>query len=373
MIPGVHRNVSAILTELPGGTFALFDAGEGSFSQIKMKYGPYTGHILQRLEMIIISHLHGDHFFGIFKIIEERQLELQKVGLENKPCYLILPKNSICFFINYLAHIRHLDVQVICVDDLRNDQSKSVFEYNYDQKVILQETEKNDTYVGIHNPNTYRGPQYQDPEMETAMASLYNLFPKNITLEKLEKFLAARKISKFLMPRVMHCPDSYGIVLETQNGFKITYSGDCRPSNELVRAGKNCTVCIHEATFDDDPDKLKMARLKQHSTISEALQVSENMKAEFTILTHFSQRYNLFRTSDKDDISDNEDDSDTDGITIGVDNKILLNRFLRKSVMAVDFMSVNEVNLKSMPWVNLYLNKNLIGDFSKYLKELQAD
>lgn len=373
MIPAVLRNVSAILTEFPGGTFALLDAGEGAFSQIKMKYGPYTGHILQRLEMIIISHLHGDHFFGIFKVLEERQLELQKVGLENKPCYLILPKNSICFFINYLAHIRHLNVQVICVDDLRKDQAKPVFKYNYDEKVILQEIESNDKYVKIHDPLTYRGPQYKDPEMETAMASLYNLFPKKITLNKLAEFLAARKITKFLMPRVMHCPDSYGIVFETQNGFKMTYSGDCRPSKELVRAGKKCTVCIHEATFDDAPDKLKMAKLKQHSTISEALQVSENMEAEFTILTHFSQRYNLFKRGDKDDISDSEDDSDTKGIVVGLGNKVLLNRFLRKSVMAVDFMSVNDVNIKNLPWVSLYLNQHLIGDFSKYLKELQTD
>ena len=32
------------------------------------------------------------------------------------------------------------------------------------------------------------------------------------------------------------------------------------------------------------------ARIKKHSTITEAVEEGESMKAEFTLLTHFSQR-----------------------------------------------------------------------------------
>jgi hypothetical protein len=55
-----------------------------------------------------------------------------------------------------------------------------------------------------------------------------------------------------------------------------------------VTAGKGATLLIHEATFDDD--MLVHAEAKRHSTTSEALGVSKQMGAEYTVLTHFSQR-----------------------------------------------------------------------------------
>ncbi|CAN0546498.1 unnamed protein product, partial [Laminaria digitata] len=33
--------------------------------------------------------------------------------------------------------------------------------------------------------------------------------------------------------------------------WKLVYSGDCRPSEALVREGKGAAVLIHEATFDE--------------------------------------------------------------------------------------------------------------------------
>lgn len=33
--------------------------------------------------------------------------------------------------------------------------------------------------------------------------------------------------------------------------WKLVYSGDCRPSDALVREGKGAAVLIHEATFDE--------------------------------------------------------------------------------------------------------------------------
>jgi ribonuclease BN (tRNA processing enzyme) len=72
--------------------------------------------------------------------------------------------------------------------------------------------------------------------------------------------------------------------------IKIVYSGDCRPTVNLIRGGKFCDVLIHEATFEDD--LIEDAKLKKHATISEALNVSTRMMVKgITILTHFSQRY----------------------------------------------------------------------------------
>ncbi|KAJ3102173.1 Zinc phosphodiesterase ELAC protein 2 [Phlyctochytrium planicorne] len=67
------------------------------------------------------------------------------------------------------------------------------------------------------------------------------------------------------------------------------FSGDCRPTPALVKAGQDATVLIHEATLEDD--KNVEALEKKHCTTSEALGVARDMNAKNVLLTHFSQRY----------------------------------------------------------------------------------
>lgn len=50
-----------------------------------------------------------------------------------------------------------------------------------------------------------------------------------------------------------------------------SYSGDTRPNENLIKAGKGATLLIHEATLEDD--KPEMAAKKGHSTFSQAIQV----------------------------------------------------------------------------------------------------
>jgi hypothetical protein len=92
--------------------------------------------------------------------------------------------------------------------------------------------------------------------------------------------------------QVMHCKESYAIVLDIRSTIrptKIVYSGDCRPSSALINAGKNCDLLMHEATFDDTMQS--DAECKRHCTTSEAVAVGLRMRAKHIVLTHFSQRY----------------------------------------------------------------------------------
>lgn len=70
---------------------------------------------------------------------------------------------------------------------------------------------------------------------------------------------------------------------------KITYSGDTLPCEELVVLGSDSDILIHEATMEDDLER--DARIKMHSTVSQAIDIGKRMNAKFVILTHFSQRY----------------------------------------------------------------------------------
>jgi ribonuclease Z len=49
------------------------------------------------------------------------------------------------------------------------------------------------------------------------------------------------------------------------------YSGDTRPCDKLIEAGKGATLLIHEATFEDD--LIAEAVAKNHSTTTEAIDV----------------------------------------------------------------------------------------------------
>lgn len=76
---------------------------------------------------------------------------------------------------------------------------------------------------------------------------------------------------------------------DEQNIFRVVYSGDTRPTYELVRIGMEADVLVHEATFEND--MREEAVLKNHSTIAEAMEIGGQMNAKRIVLTHFSQRY----------------------------------------------------------------------------------
>lgn len=77
--------------------------------------------------------------------------------------------------------------------------------------------------------------------------------------------------------------------VKKEKPFKLTYSGDTMPCDALIDLGRNSTVLIHEATMEDELEY--QAKIKMHSTVSQAIEQGTRMNAEYTLLTHFSQRY----------------------------------------------------------------------------------
>jgi len=95
--------------------------------------------------------------------------------------------------------------------------------------------------------------------------------------------------------------------------YGVTTSGDTMPSENLVKLGQNCDLLIHEATMEDD--LIEDAKLKFHSTVSQAIQVGEQMKSKFTLLTHFSQRYSVIPH-----LPNNKNGPKLDNVGIAYDN-----------------------------------------------------
>ena len=243
--PSKYRNVSGILVHTPNSGNFILDCGEGSLSQIYRCFPEeIADDIILNLKVIFISHLHGDHHLGIISILKKREqlLAAKKRAEENlmtssatsnqrSDVVVIAPDKNVSWMTRYGKFIEKLPCTLIDCCTLTKDK--------------METTQVADS------------------------ARMMNLHFETVP--------------------VIHCYEAYGVVVRHASGWSMAYSGDTRPCPELVQAGRGVSLLIHEATFEDG--LVDRAVAKKHCTVSEALEISDKMKPEFTILTHFSQRY----------------------------------------------------------------------------------
>ncbi|XP_067043243.1 zinc phosphodiesterase ELAC protein 2-like isoform X1 [Acropora muricata] len=225
-LPSKYRNVSSTLIHMSDTASMLFDCGEGTYGQLYRHYGEYfSNRVLLRLKAVFISHIHADHHLGLIRILQKREILLPDERL-----LIIGPENIGKWLHEYDTMCEDISYRFVDSSDLV-----------------------------VHRDGDY-----------------WNVYGH----------LQAQEI---LTVPVDHCTEAYGLVLKHQHGWKIVYSGDTRPCPELIEAGKDADLLIHEATLEDE---LKSEALsKMHSTTTEAIESGVRMEAKFIMLNHFSQRY----------------------------------------------------------------------------------
>ena len=270
--PSKYRNVSANLVHIPSLGYFILDAGENTLGQLKRLYQPdELEDILCNLHLIWISHLHADHHLGTLSIMIAHKEATRKRAEAGKP----------------VAHKLYLLSETNMTDYLQDYSSVEASD-----AVMLRVLSSQITDVE-HQP--------------------VNLGETTLPISKLDTV------------RVSHCQRAQAISITFANGFKLSYSGDCRPSAAFAKIGKDSDVLIHEATFDDGMEGDAIA--KKHSTIGEALGIAHAMKAKNVILTHFSQRYqklpvltdvklfNRLHTEEGDDAADSAESFENPALT----------------------------------------------------------
>lgn len=229
-IPNKTRNTSGILLRIDEGRSILLDCGEGTLSQLVRFYGKSkVGHILSSIKAIYVSHLHADHHIGLIGLLQERE------RFNKEPVFLLAPERISSWLTFY--HERF--------ESIRN-------------------------FILIPNEDLI----------------LNNHTLKRDVKNKLYMLLKVLNISTVF---VKHCPYAFGIAITHIDGRKIVYSGDTMPCESLIKLGYNSDLLIHEATMGDGLEN--EARIKLHSTITQAIKTGIKMETHFTLLTHFSQRY----------------------------------------------------------------------------------
>lgn len=242
-LPSKYRNVSATLLRVPEYGNYLFDAGENTLGQMKRVFGKDLPDVLSNLKAIWISHLHADHHLGTASVIKAWHEETSKNEATRNNKLAIASDHGMIHWLTEYSEVEN---------------------YGFARLELV--------------------------EMTPAVNNLYEEF----TAAQTEAF----GLSSIQACQVSHCHGALAVAFNFPNGFKVAYSGDCRPSHDFVRIGKGATLLIHEATFDDELQGDAIA--KKHSTTSEAMNIGKAMGARRILLTHFSQRYQKIPVMDSE-------------------------------------------------------------------------
>ena len=270
-LPSKYRNVSSTLLRIPGYGSYLLDCGENTLGQLRRIFTPSElNDILTDLRMIWISHMHADHHLGTTSVIKAWYEAVHSGIPDKRPLDPILFQESPEIISEKLKASKMLS---IVSDEVMHHwlaEYSTVEDFGYSRIAPLAIIPNHPEY----GPSQLFWVHSAYPRVP---APIHHVLPGLLNLQDLQAV------------SVNHCNGAKAVSLTCSNGFKASYSGDCRPSQAFARIGKDTTVLIHEATFDDELQGDALA--KKHSTTSEALGVGEAMNAKAVVLTHFSQRY----------------------------------------------------------------------------------
>lgn len=262
-MPIRDRNVTSIALTQNDGTFWMFDCGEGS--QHRLLQTPLK---LTKLTKIWITHLHGDHVFGLPGLLSSRSSlgGTEALQLYGPPGLRELLETSLRIsetHLNYPIHITEIEAEGAIFEDAN----------------VKVEAAKLD-----HRIESY-GYRIEERERPGALNAGW-LAEQGLPPGPVYGQLKAGQDVTLADGRVIRSVDAVG---ESLPGRIVTILGDTRPCANAVKLGRGANVLVHEATFAHAlADK---AHEYGHSTALQAAQIAHEAGARRLFMTHFSSRY----------------------------------------------------------------------------------
>lgn len=263
-MPIRDRNVSSIALRFTqhSGEFWMFDCGEGTQHQLL-----HTSLKLSRLSKLFITHLHGDHVFGLPGLLSSRSNlgGTDLLEIYGPPGLRELVETNLRITETHLAY----PIQI-------TEITQGII---YEDEAFTIETAKLD-----HRIDSY-GYRIMERERAGALNAQW-LAELGIEPGPLYGQLKAGRDITLNDGRVITSVEAVG---EPIAGRIITILGDTRPCDNAIKLSEAADVLVHEATFAADlADK---AEEYGHATTLQAAQIASAAGAKRLFITHFSSRY----------------------------------------------------------------------------------
>ncbi|WP_413627121.1 ribonuclease Z [Fructilactobacillus vespulae] len=264
-VPGKFRNVSSVALRLldESNEVWLFDCGEGTQQQmLRSTLKP------RKIDKIFITHLHGDHIFGLPGLLSSRSFQGG-----DEPLVIYGPKGIKDF------------VQI----SLRVSQTKLSYKIKF-----IELTEEG---IIVDEPKFYVMAAKLQHKIECwGYRVIEKDHPGELMVDKLraDEIPAGPVYGKLKNGQVVTLPDGRTIdgknyIGKAQMGRIVTILGDTRNTPNIKKLSQGADIVVHESTFGKGESKL--ARSYYHSTNIEAAKMAKTSSVSRLLLTHISARY----------------------------------------------------------------------------------
>ena len=296
--PTKSRNVSAISVSLSDGGAILIDAGESTQKQFLKSHLRF-----KNVKVVLITHLHGDHVFGLVPLLctsslHGRTAPLTIVGPDGIKEFVESNLKLTDSYIHYgLDFVQLPDFQSpyfsgnFGMNDLEPGEIDTKVDSTEDIKGIQEQLEGVSKALGVtvtayplkHRVSVYG---YKIQEHTNKQGRL--LAMKAMQLGAKGEQLGMLKSGKDVL-----CGDvlikSAKVTIPPIKGMSIAILQDTCNSSLALNAIQGVDLLIHECTYDKTMEDL--AKRGMHSTSTTAGAVAAFVNAKMLGLTHFSARY----------------------------------------------------------------------------------
>lgn len=259
-MPTPERSSSSVAVAMGRGVI-LLDCGEGTQRQM------VAAHIgFSKVKLILLTHLHGDHVLGTPGLIQSMTLQRREESLD------IYGPRGTHAFLQGVSNTLGGPGFPVAVNELNEPgiiyRSKGFHIETCRAAHRLEAW----SYAVIEKTR----PGRFHPEMARRLG-----VPEGVLWKRLQE---GENV------------EVDGVVVKSSEvcdaprpGRRIVYTGDTKPSENVVELARGADLLIHEATFGDE--LAERAEEDGHSTVSQAAGVAAKAGVKRLMLTHISSRY----------------------------------------------------------------------------------
>lgn len=260
--PTVNRFQSAHVLNVHERLF-LIDCGEGCQMQLRKH-----GFSFLKIQNIFISHIHGDHVFGMFGLLSTMSMIGRTAQL-----FIYAPQSFSDVLANFLKHFG---------DSFKYEIVHKVLEPGGLHKIYDGRTMEILSFPLNHRIDCY-GFLFREKTPKRNVHK-YLIEKHTLTLQEIARLKDGKNIVRddeiFLNSDFTYLP---------YEPRSFAYCSDTAPFKEASEYVKGVDMLYHEATFGSDMDGIAQATM--HSTARDAANVALQAGVKKLIIGHYSSRY----------------------------------------------------------------------------------